>query len=127
MTTFLRPLLRNPGNHSLRNERTGAVLAMHVLGAFDSASRRTGLLRHESFPEGSAIIIAPSNAIHTFFMRFAIDVAFVSKDGRVVKIRAGVPPWRMSAALRAYAVVELPAGTLEKTGTRRGDRLIVAE
>jgi uncharacterized membrane protein (UPF0127 family) len=125
MTTFVLPLLRNPGDHSLRNERTGTVLATQVLPAFDSASRRTGLLRHTSFPEGHAIIIAPSNAIHTFFMRFAIDVAFVSKDGRVLKIRAAVPPWRIAGALRAYAVVELPAGTLKRTETRRGDRLIV--
>jgi uncharacterized membrane protein (UPF0127 family) len=125
MTTFVLPLLRNPGDYSLRNERTGMVLATHVLPAFDSASRRTGLLRHTSFPDGHAIIIAPSNAIHTFFMRFAIDVAFVAKDGRVLKIRAAVPPWRVAGALRAYAVVELPAGTLARTETRRGDRLIV--
>jgi len=123
MTTFLLPLVRHPGDHSLRNERTGAVLATHILAAFDSASRRTGLLRHDSFPDGRGIIIAPSNAIHTFFMRFAIDVAFVSKDGRVVKIRAAIPPWRMVGALRAYAVVELPAGTLAETGTVAGDQL----
>ena len=127
MRTFLLPLLREPDDrHSLRNERTGALLATHVLAAFDSASRRRGLLRHESFPEGEAIIIAPTNAIHTFFMRFAIDVAFVAKDGRVVKVRAAVPPWRIAGALRAYAVVELPAGTLQRTGTGRGDRLILA-
>ena len=70
-----------------------------MLTAFDSASRRTGLLRHESLPAGTGIIIAPSNAIHTFFMRFAIDVAFVTKDGKVVKLRAAVPPWRMAGAL----------------------------
>ena len=131
MATFLKPLLRNPGEpydpdaYVLRNERTGAVLADRLLTAFDSASRRTGLLQHESLPAGTGIIIAPSNAIHTFFMRFAIDVAFVAKDGTVVKLRAGVPPWRMAAALRGYAVVELPAGTIEKTGTRPGDRLSV--
>lgn len=125
MATFLAPLLRNPGDHELRNERTGAVIADRVLTAFDSASRNTGLLRHESLPEGSGLIIAPSNSIHTFFMRFSIDVAFVAKDGRIVKIRAAVPPWRLAGALRAYAVVELPAGRLEKTDTRRGDRLII--
>ena len=125
MATFLRPLLRTPGDHELRNERTGAVVAARVLMAFDSASRRTGLLGRESLPEGTGLIIAPSNAIHTFFMRFSIDVAFVSKDGRVVKVRASVPPWRLTGALGAYAVVELPAGTLERTETRRGDRLVV--
>ena len=127
MATFLAPLLRKAGGDlALRNERTGAVVATRVLTAFDSASRRTGLLHQDALPEGSGLVIAPSNAIHTFFMRFSIDVAFVSKDGRIVKVRAAVPPWRIAGALGAYAVVELPAGTLERTETRRGDRLIVA-
>ena len=133
MATFLKPVLRNlgepydPGEYELRNERAGTVLATRVLTAFDSASRRTGLLRHESLPLGTGLIIAPSNAVHTFFMRFAIDVAFVTKDGRVVKLRAAVPPWRLTGALRGYAVVELPAGTLERTGTRSGDRLMIVQ
>jgi uncharacterized protein len=125
MTSFLRPLLREPGGHELRHGRTGAVLAADVLTAFDSASRRTGLLHHESLPEGSGLIIAPSNAIHTFFMKFPIDVAFVAKDGRVLKIRAALAPWRMAGALRGYAVIELPAGTLAGTGTERGDYLTI--
>jgi uncharacterized membrane protein (UPF0127 family) len=125
MATFLSPLLRTPGDHQLRNERTGAVLATSIQTAFDSASRRTGLLKHDAFPQGHALIIAPSNAVHTFFMRFAIDLAFVAKDGRVVKARADVPAWRLAGALRAFAVVELPAGTLDRTGTVRGDRLLV--
>src|SRR5688572_10411434 len=93
MATFLKPVLRNPGEpydpgeYQLRNERTGAVLATRILTAFDSASRRTGLLRHDSLPAGTGLIIAPSNAVHTFFMRFAIDVAFVTKEGKVVKLR----------------------------------------
>ena len=77
-------------------------------------------------PEGSALIIAPSNAIHTFFMRFPIDVAFVSKSGHVVKVRSAVPPWRMVAALRGYAVIELPAGSLERSDTKVGDVLVIA-
>jgi uncharacterized membrane protein (UPF0127 family) len=126
MATFLTPLLRKgAGDRELRNERTGAVLAARVLTAFDSASRKTGLLHQDALPEGSGLVIAPSSAIHTFFMRFSIDVVFVARDGRVVKVRAAVPPWRITGALRAYAVVELPAGTLERTETRRGDRLIV--
>ena len=131
MATFLKSVLRNrgepynPDDYRLRNERTGAVLATRILTAFDSESRRTGLLQHDSLPAGSGLIIAPSNAIHTFFMRFAIDVAFVTKAGKVVKLRAAVPPWRIVAAFRAYAVIELPAGTLELTGTTEGDQLIV--
>jgi uncharacterized membrane protein (UPF0127 family) len=76
-------------------------------------------------PDGSALIIAPTNAIHTFFMKFDIDVAFVDGTGRVVKTRAALPPWRLAGALRAVAVIELPAQALTRSDTRNGDRLIV--
>ena len=95
--------------------------------AFDSRSRRDGLLGHDVFDEGHAMIIAPSNAIHTFFMRFPIDIAFVTRAGRVVKTCRGVKPWRMAAAIRAYAAIELPAGTLAACETDSGDVLEVIE
>lgn len=127
MPSFLNPLLKGTQHkHQLTNERTGAMLASELLTAFDSASRRTGLLRHSMLPEGTALIIAPCNAIHTIRMRFDIDVAFVAKDGRIVKVRHAVPPWRMSAALGAFAVIELAAGTLARRDVMVGDRLIVA-
>jgi uncharacterized membrane protein (UPF0127 family) len=58
-------------------------------------------------------------------MRFAIDVAFVAKDGRVLKVCHAMRPWRMAAALRGFAVVELPDGVLARTQTRAGDRLVI--
>jgi len=73
------------------------------------------------------MIIAPSNAVHTFFMKFPIDLAFVGRDGRVRKVREAVRPWRMAAALRAYAVIELPAGVLRRTDTVVGDTLVIQE
>jgi uncharacterized membrane protein (UPF0127 family) len=74
-------------------------------------------------PEGSALIIAPTNAVHTFAMRFAIDVVFVRRTGVVSKVRHGMPRGRMSASLLAFAVVELPAGAAARAGVRPGDRL----
>jgi uncharacterized protein len=124
--SFLRPLLRNAESpHVIRNTRNGRILAQDLVAAFDSKSRRIGLLRHESFPEGSAMIIAPSNAVHTFFMRFPIDVAFVTRQGRIVKACAGLKPWRLAGALRGYAVVELPVGTLARYDTVVGDILTI--
>jgi uncharacterized membrane protein (UPF0127 family) len=124
MKSFLNPLLaKNAPALLLTNERTGQIVASALIPAFDSASRRRGLLKHDALPEGSAILIAPTNAIHTFFMRFAIDVAFVSRDGRVVKTRVALPPWRIAAAWHAFAVVELPLGALNRAGVRSGDVL----
>lgn len=124
MPSFLSPLLRADSPPcSLENIRTGTVVATHLMTAFDSPARRKGLLGRDSLPEATALVIAPCNAVHTFFMRFAIDVAFVTRDGRVIKTRAAVRPWRMTGALRAFAVVELPAGTLALTNTVPGDVL----
>src|SRR5512139_3009237 len=126
MKSFLAPLLHAvpaDGDYVLENTTTRSVVAVRILTAFDSAGRRRGLLGRDSLPEGSALIIAPSNAVHTFFMRFPIDIAFVRRDGRVLKVRSSVGPWRLAASLRAYAVVELPADALAQSSTRRGDML----
>ena len=124
--SFLQPLLREPGlAYRIDNSRNGRTVASTLLTAFDSATRRTGLLRHDNLPEGSALIIAPSNAVHTIGMRFAIDIAFVRRDGSIVKVYRALRPWRMAAALRAFAVVELPAGALGAAGTVVGDTLMV--
>jgi uncharacterized protein len=124
MASWVNPQLREPSaRFQLVNTRTGAAIADPVVGAFDPAARRRGLLGRDGLSAGEALIIAPTNAIHTFFMRFDIDVAFVARDGRILKIRAAIPPWRVSAAIRAFAVVEMPAGALAAADTRAGDTL----
>ena len=126
MVNFLRPLAdRSQAHLVLVNKRSGAVLATDLLPALDSATRRTGLLKHTSLPQGTAMVIAPTNAIHTWFMRFAIDVIFVARDGRVLKVRHAMRPWRMSATLRGYAVVEMQGGTLANLAVSPGDVLAV--
>ena len=123
---FLDPLLRKPaGSLTLVNSRSRRPLAHSLTGAFDSNSRRTGLLGRDGLDEGHALIIAPTTAIHTFFMRFAIDVAFVRRDGCVVGLRHAMKPWRVAVALGAHAAVELPAGTLAESDTVRGDTLVI--
>ena len=122
--SFFSPVLRTPAaKHSLINQRNGAIVAETVMAAFDSASRRRGLLGLDAMPAGQALIIAPSNAIHTWSMRFAIDVAFITRNGRIVKIRSDVPPRRIAGSLRAYGVIELASGTLRASGTTTGDTL----
>jgi uncharacterized membrane protein (UPF0127 family) len=122
MANFLRPFIEDPQcAYALRNARNGRVLAHHVVGAFESKTRRQGLLGRDAFADGHAMIIAPSNAIHTFFMKFLLDVAFVRRDGFVLKCLSSVEPWRVAAALGAYAVIELPAGALKRHDTTAGD------
>ena len=119
---FFRPFFKTSVAHySLLNQRSGVIVAPTVIAAFDSASRRRGLLGLAAMPAGQALIIAPSNAIHTWSMQFAIDVAFITKTGRIVKIRSNVPPRRIAASFSAFAVIELASGTLEASGTTTGD------
>ena len=83
------------------------------------------MLRH-LLPPGTAMWIAPCSGIHTFFMRFAIDVVFVDHGLRVVRVRPGLRPWRLGPfVLGAHGVFELPAGTLAGLGLERGDVLLV--
>lgn len=124
MASWVNPLIRDPTTRfQLVNGRTGRVISPSVGGAFDSATRRRGLLGRDGMAAGEALIIAPTNAIHTFFMRFDIDVAFVRRDGRIVKLRHSVPPWRIAFAAGAFAVVEAPAGTFAASSTVAGDTL----
>jgi hypothetical protein len=121
-TSFLDSIVRTPAPRcELRNTRTDHALATRVEPAFDSASRRKGLLGRDGLQDDCAIILAPCNAIHTFFMRFPIDVVFVSRTGMVISISRAVAPWRIRVALRAFAAVELPAGTADRHDTRIGD------
>jgi uncharacterized protein len=108
---------------SLRNERTGLVVAATLEPAFDSASRKRGLLGRDGLPENYALIIAPSNMVHTFFMRFPIDILFVSRAGVVLKAAPNVPARRIVGAWRGFAVVEMRAGALAGSETRAGDAL----
>ena len=109
----------------MRNERTGVSIATHLETAFESASRNRGLLGRTALPPGHALIIAPSNMVHTFFMRFPIDLIFVARSGDILKIRTRVRSRRIVGSLRAFAVIELAAGALEESGTRAGDRVIL--
>jgi uncharacterized membrane protein (UPF0127 family) len=128
MPTFLSPLVKDPSAPKiLLNKRTKGVLASRLIPAFESKSRTVGLLRHTSLPAGDAMIIAPCDAIHTFFMRFPIDVVFVAKNGRVLKTRAAVKAWRIAFAFRAYATVEMAAGTLLGCPIVVGDYLEVCD
>jgi uncharacterized membrane protein (UPF0127 family) len=102
----------------------GAVLADRAAIADTSATRRTGLLKHSKLEPGDGLWIAPSEGVHTFGMKFPIDVVFLSKSKKILKIRPNMVRRRIALSLRAHSVLELPAGTLESTGTLAGDQLV---
>lgn len=102
------------------------MLADHASKAGTGAESRTGLLKHSSLEPGDGLLIR-TEGVHTFGMRFPIDVVFLSKSKKVLKIRPNMVRARIALSLRAHSVLELPAGTLESTGTLVGDQLVFEE
>ena len=108
------------------NGRTGVPVADAVELAATRASRRRGLLGRDHLEPSAAMILAPCGAVHTAFMRFAIDVVFVDRDGRALKIVRELAPWRIAWSPFAHAVVELAGGRLRSCDVSVGDRLYLA-
>jgi len=129
MASFLAEVTKaGPGTRfELALEPSGRVAVPDLEVAVDSATRKKGLLGRVGLPDGSGLVIAPTNAVHTFFMRFPIDILFVTRAGEIVKLCPAVKAWRMAAALRAYAVVELAAGGAALAGLQVGDRVAVRQ
>ena len=126
MPSFLSGLREGPpGSRFALVDHQGQVLVPVLELAVESATRKKGLLGRDGVGPDEGLLIAPTNAVHTFFMRFAIDIVFVARDGRVVKVSRAVPAWRMAAAWDGYAVVELAAGGADRAGIKPGDRVAV--
>ena len=107
----------------IRNATRNALLADAADIADTPGKRRTGLLKRTSLERGDGLLITPCEGIHSFGMKFAFDALFLSRDRKVLKVRASMPRGRISLCLPAHSVLELPAGTAAETGTLAGDQL----
>lgn len=107
----------------LINKTKGTVLANDVILARTFFTRIKGLLGKKDFPQGEALVLEPCNSIHTFFLRFAIDVIFVDSDNKIISARS-YRPWRMSPIFsRAKFALELPSGVILASLTNEGDEI----
>ena len=101
-----------------------SVPARNARYASSFGARLSGLIGKRFSPALDGMVFDRCNAIHTFFMRYPIDVIFADEKYRVLKTAAAFPPWRPFLACKnAFYVIELPAGTLESTATAPGDQL----
>jgi len=107
----------------IKNVNRNNIVATNADIADTSQKRRTGLLKHNNLAAGEGLWIVPCEAVHTFGMKFPIDVLYLSKQKKVLKIRDNMKKSRMSLCLRAHSVLELPAGHAAATGTIEGDQL----
>lgn len=112
--------------NQLVNKNNNSIIARNVEFADNFFKRLLGLMFRKNFQEGRAIIIKPCNMIHTFFMRFPIDALFVSKDNEIIHIIENMQPGKTSKLIRkASMVIELPAGTVEKTQTKKEEKILI--
>ncbi len=99
----------------------GVEVAAHVEEADSFLRRGLGLMFRRDLPPGHGLAITPCNSIHMFFMRFPLDVAFLDREGTVLRAYHGIRPWRVSRVVRrARTAVELPSGTLAAAGVQQG-------
>jgi uncharacterized membrane protein (UPF0127 family) len=111
------------------NRTRQAYLATRLCIAATHWSRLLGLMGRDagSFPPGQGLWIVPSRGVHTFAMRFPIDVVYLDGDKVVVHVEENLKPWRLAPVrMRAESVLELPPQTLHATGTVVGDEIEIA-
>lgn len=102
----------------------GKILFSECDVADNAFARMRGLLGREGLRETQAVWFMPCNSIHTFFMGFAIDAAFLDKKGEVIAIYDSIVPWRLTRIhLRAKSVLESAAGSLKRLGIKKGEVL----
>jgi uncharacterized protein len=111
------------------NRTRNAYLATHLSVADTFWSRLFGLMAADPavLPAGHGLWIVPSRGVHTFAMRFPLDLAYLDSRKEVIYVAHGLKPWRMApVSMRARSVIELPGNTLKSTGTVIGDEIEIA-
>ena len=100
------------------------LIAEHVRLADNFFKRLRGLLFTSSLPIGQGLLLKPCNSIHAIGMNYAIDAIFLDKENIVIAILSNLKPWQVSSIYwQAHACLELPAGSIAKSGTVPGDQL----
>ena len=109
-----------------RNTSVNTVLADRVGVAATRAARAVGLLARRGLEPGEALWIVPSRGVHTWGMRFTIDVVALDQSGKVIDCVSNLRPWRMRLPRAGTAgVLELPAGTLQASRTDLGHTIVL--
>ncbi len=107
----------------LKNKTKDIMIGDHISLANTFGKRLKGLLGTDLLPFGHGLLITPCSSVHTFGMSYPIDVLFIDKNGKILKIVENMSSGKMSMALSSRYVLELPAGTAQQTACSIGDEL----
>jgi uncharacterized protein len=105
----------------------GEIVCERCSVAATALTRLRGLLGSGGLDPGKGLLLRPASSIHTFFMRFPIDVVFLDRELEVRKVVPGLGPWRFAGARGAKSALELAAGEAERRGIAAGQRLVIRE
>ena len=112
-----------PNSTRVAVTRNGDRICADCLVASSARRRMKGLLGRRALSQDEGLWLKPASSVHTWFMRFPIDVVFLDKELRVLRIVEAMRPWRMAAKRRSRSVLELAAGSAARSGLRVGDVL----
>ena len=91
-------------------------------------TRLAGLMFQKKMPQGTGLLLAPCNSVHMCFMRFAIDVIYIDKEYKIIKVVKYLKPWvGLSMCSKAWATLEVSAGESERCGLEVGEKLVLKE
>jgi uncharacterized protein len=110
-------------NGALYRAGSKVCLVPNVRKTITALERMRGLLGRPPLQAGEGLLIEPCPSVHTFGMRYALDLVYLDPAGQVLKLVQELKPWRMSSCTRAHATLELPPGAIERSGIKPGDRL----
>ena len=110
-------------NGALYRAGSNVCLVPNVRKTITAMERMRGLLGRPPLQTGEGLLIAPCPSVHTFGMRYALDLVYLDPTGQVLKLVRGLKPWRMSSCTRAHATLELPLGAIAHSGIQPDDRL----
>jgi uncharacterized membrane protein (UPF0127 family) len=111
---------------AVANKTKQTMLGSRIRVAETSIARGVGLLATKHLDPGDGLWIIPSSGIHTFGMRFLIDVVALDRNLRVLGLWERLGGFRLAALnWKTRSVLELPAGAIRESGTELNDQLVV--
>ena len=108
------------------NRTRGTYLADNVRLARTHWTRMRGLIgtNNSDFRPGQALWIVPCRGVHTFAMRFPLDLVYLDRERRVIDLQENLAPWRFSPLnFHAQSVMELAVGAISRSRTEKGDKI----
>ncbi|MFA7677012.1 MAG: DUF192 domain-containing protein [Candidatus Omnitrophota bacterium] len=109
--------------YCIKDKTSGEVISCQASLADSFYRRFMGFMFKDSIDSNEALIFYHAPSIHTFFMKFPIDVIFLDRNMKVIKIAPSLRPWRAVTCLGSYAALEFAANTAFRFHVKEGNIL----